>query len=206
MYAFESAVRRNSRSWNNRDMAAKTKRSKRDAILEAMLDVVVERGFHDAPMSLGAQRACATAGVIYHYFSSNAAIIQALYQRIHALKRASILEGFSLEQDPHDSFVQGCLNTYNFYRKHKREARFYEQYAHAGFACAPEHAQKDELSAAFAHRFSAHSKGGVLNDWPEEVINELTLNLVIRLAAQPRKLSASLLREIADGLWQVVKH
>jgi hypothetical protein len=29
-------------------MASKTKPSKRDAILDAMLDIMVERGFHDA--------------------------------------------------------------------------------------------------------------------------------------------------------------
>ena len=170
-----------------------------------MLDIVVERGFHDAPMSLVAQRSGASAGVIYHYFDSKETIIQALYERIRDLKRASILEGFSLEQDPRDTFIQGCLNTYNFYRKHKREMRFYEQYTHAGFTCAPESPQKDERAAAFAHRFSSKSKGGVLNEWPPEVLNELTLNLVVRLAGQPRKLPESVLREIAESMWQVVK-
>jgi AcrR family transcriptional regulator len=186
-------------------MAVKIKPSKRDAILDAMLDIVVERGFHDAPMSLVAQRSGASAGVIYHYFASKEAIIQALYERIRALKRASLLEGFSLEQAPRDTFIQGCLNAYNFYRKHKREMRFYEQYTHAGFTCAPETAPADERAAAFAHRFSSQSKGGVLNEWPPEVINELTLNLVVRLASQPRKLPVPLLREIADSIWQAVK-
>jgi AcrR family transcriptional regulator len=186
-------------------MAAKTKPSKRDAILDAMLDIVVERGFHDAPMSLVAQRSGASAGVIYHYFASKEDIIQALYERIRALKRASILEGFTLEQDPRDTFIQGCLNTYAFYRKHKREMRFYEQYTHAGFTCAPETAPADERAAAFARRFSSQSKGGVLNEWPPEVLNELALNLIVRLASQPRKLPESLLREVADSIWQVVK-
>lgn len=186
-------------------MAAKTKSSKRDAILDAMLDIVVERGFHDAPMSLVAQRSGASAGVIYHYFPSKEAIIQALYERIRALKYASILEGFSLEQDPRDTFIQGCLNIYTFYRKHKREMRFYEQYAHAGFTCTPETTPTDERAAALTHRFSSRSKGGVLNEWPSEVLNELTMNLIVRLAGQPRKLPEPLLREIADGMWQVVK-
>ena len=186
-------------------MAVKTKPSKRDAILDAMLDIVVERGFHDAPMSLVAQRSGASAGVIYHYFPSKEAIIQALYERIRTLKRASILEGISLEQDPHDIFIQACLNTYNLYRKHKREMRFYEQYTHSGFLCAPETALSGESAAAFIQRFSGQSSGGVLRDWPPEVLNELTMNLVIRLAGQPRKLSEPLLREIADSVWQVVK-
>jgi AcrR family transcriptional regulator len=186
-------------------MAPRTKSSKRDAILDAMLDIVVERGFHDAPMSLVAQRSGASAGVIYHYFPSKEAIIQALYERIRGLKRDSLLQGFSVDQDPRDTFIQGCVNAYNFYRKHKREMRFFEQFAHAGFTCAPETAAADERAAAFFHRFSSQSKGGVLNEWPPEVINELTINLVVRLAGQRRKLPEPLLREIAESVWRIVK-
>ena len=192
-------------SWNNQGMAAKKKPSKRDAILDAMLEIVVERGFHDAPMSLVAQRSGASAGVIYHYFASKEAIIQALYERIRVLKRESLLEGFSPEQDPRESFIQACVNAYTFYRKHKREMRFYEQYTHAGFTCAPETAPADERAEAFFRRFSSRSAGGVLKEWPADVVNEMTLNLVIRLAGQKRKISEALLREIADSMWQVVK-
>jgi AcrR family transcriptional regulator len=186
-------------------MAAKTKPSKRDAILDAMLDLVVERGFHDAPMSLVAQRSGASAGVIYHYFSSKEAIIQALYERIGALKRASLLEGFSLDQDPRDTFLQSFVNGYSFYRKHKREMRFYEQFSHSGFIGGAETAPKDERAAAFFRRFSSRSKGGVLNEWPPEVLNELTFNVLVRLAGLPRKLPEPLLREIAEGMWEMVR-
>jgi AcrR family transcriptional regulator len=186
-------------------MAAKTKPSKRDAILDAMLEIVVERGFHDAPMSLVAQRSGASAGVIYHYFASKEAIIQALYERIQEMKRAALLEGFSVEQEPRETFVLGCLNMYHFYRKHRREMRFYEQYAHAGFAFPPGSDETDARAAAFSHRFARQSKGGVLREWPAEVLNELTLNLVIRLASQRRKLTDALLREIAESVWEIVK-
>jgi TetR/AcrR family transcriptional regulator, repressor of fatR-cypB operon len=75
-------------------MTAKPKPNKRDAILNAMLDVVAERGFHEAPMSLIAERSGASAGVIYHHFASKEAIIQALYERVRELKRASLLAGY----------------------------------------------------------------------------------------------------------------
>ena len=145
-------------------MAAKTKPSKRDVILDAMLDIAVEHGFHDAPMSLVAQRSGASAGVIYHYFRARSHHPSPI--RAHPGSRAPPApEGFSLEQHPRDTFIQGWLNTYTFYCKYKREMRFYEQYAHAGFTCAPESVQTDER-AAFFHRFSSQSKGGVLNEWP----------------------------------------
>jgi TetR/AcrR family transcriptional regulator, repressor of fatR-cypB operon len=186
-------------------MAPKPKPSKRDSILDAMLDLVVERGFHDAPMSLLAQRSGASAGVIYHYFASKEAIIQALYERIRALKIEAFLGGFSPDQAPRETFILGCRNLYTFYRKHKREMRFYEQYEHAGFACSPKTQQEDKRVAAFARRFSSQSKGGVLKEWPADVLQEITLGLVIRLASHPRKLPEPLLREIAESMWEMVK-
>jgi AcrR family transcriptional regulator len=63
------------------NMVAKPKPNKREAILSAMLDVVAERGFHEAPMSLISERSGASAGVIYHHFESKEAIIQALAER-----------------------------------------------------------------------------------------------------------------------------
>ncbi len=186
-------------------MAPKAKPSKHDAILDAMLDLVVERGFHDAPMSLVAQRSGASAGVIYHHFGSKEEIIQALYVRIRTLKIEALIGDFSPDQEPRESFIQGCLKLYAFYRKHKREMRFYEQYEHAGFACSTETSQEDERLVAFARHFSSRSKGGVLNEWPIAVVEELTIGFVVRLASQTRKLPEPLLREIADGLWQMVK-
>jgi len=185
-------------------MAPRSKPSKRDAILDAMLDIVVERGFHDAPMSLVSQRSGASAGVIYHYFASKEKIIQALYDRICTLKVEALLDGFSLDQDPRETFLRGCVNIYNFYRKHQREMRFYEQYEHAGFSCAAPTREEDVRVKAYARLFSSKSKGGVLKEWPAEVIHELTLNTVNRLASQPRKLTERLLLEIADSMWDLV--
>ena len=113
----------------------KVKPSKRDAILNAMLDVVAERGFHDAPMSLIAERSGAEYGVIYHYFAGKEEIIRALYERTRILELARLLDGFSPEMDPRDSFLQSWSNFYRFYREHGREMRFLEQYKSAGFSC-----------------------------------------------------------------------
>ena len=187
------------------NVASRSKPSKRDAILDAMLDIVVERGFHDAPMSLVAVRSGASTGVIYHHFASKEEIIQALYERIRRLKIQALLGDFSPGQDPREIFLQGCMNSYDFYRKHPREMRFYEQYEHAGFPCASEIENDDVRVKSYARLFSGKSKGGVLKEWPAEVIQELTLNVVSRLAGQPRRLPESMLLEIARSMWELLK-
>ncbi|RZU42109.1 TetR family transcriptional regulator [Edaphobacter modestus] len=182
------------------------KTNKRDAILDAMLDVVVERGFHEAPMSLIIERSGASAGVIYHYFQSKEEIIQALYERVRALKRTSLLEGYSPEMEAKEAFLQVWTNGYHFYRKHLKEMRFLDQYETAGFVCHPDSAARpDKEKIGFERRFRSRSKGGVLNELPPEVIQELTFGVVARLARQPRKLSPKVMRDVAEKVWEAIK-
>ena len=189
--------------------AAKSKPSKREAILNAMLDIVVERGFHDAPMSLVARRSGASAGVIYHYFASKEEIIAALYDRIRSVKQASILAGYTPEMPAKEALLLVAWNSYRFYRQQSKELRFLEQYEHAGFPCKPESntlgTAEDEDLAAFERRFSGRENGGLLENWPPAVLHEMTLGLVIRLARLPEELSHSLFHEISARVWDSIK-
>ena len=188
-----------------KSVLSQPKPNKRDAILNAMLDVVVERGFHEAPMSLVSERSGASAGVIYHHFASKHEIIQALYERIHALQKASFLEGYSADMDAKKAFIHVWSNGYRFYREHLREMRFLEQYENAGFTCLPDDGSLDKKRSEFERRFRRKSKGGVLNNWPDEVLKELTLGLVARLAKQPRKLTPAILRSVAEKVWEAIR-
>src|ERR1700757_2618763 len=85
---------------------------KKEAILNAMLDLVVERGLHDAPMSAVADRSGASPGVIYHYFPSKDDLIRSLYKRVAATKRAALLEGYSEEIPPREALLKIWLNAY----------------------------------------------------------------------------------------------
>jgi AcrR family transcriptional regulator len=171
-----------------------------------MLEVVAERGFHDAPMSLIAKRSGASAGVIYHHFSSKEEIIQALYQRLSELKRRQILAGYTPGTDARDAFVQVALNAYRFYRQHQRELRFLEQFELAGFPCPPPPTLEEEAQVSdFERRFTPRSRGGVLNELPDDVYRELTMGVILRLAKLPKELSESTLQELAQKVWEVVK-
>jgi AcrR family transcriptional regulator len=170
-----------------------------------MLDVVAERGFHEAPMSLIAKRSGTSAGLIYHHFASKEEMIQALYEQIYKLKLSSFLDGFTPEMDPHLAVVQGCERMYLFYRKHQKEMRFLEQYKNAGFTCQPELNTANDRIAVFMQRYSSRSKGGVFNEWPPDVIQEVTIGFVERLARLPRKLPSVVLHEIPESLWEQVR-
>jgi AcrR family transcriptional regulator len=180
---------------------------KKEAILEAMLDLVVERGFHNAPMSLLSKRAGASAGVIYHYFPSKEDLIHALYLRVKSVKRQVLLEGYLAGRPAKEAFLQVWMNAYHFYRTHIRETRFLDQYENSPFCgSSPTDttSNQDPASAHLLKLFRTKKAGGVLKDLPQEAIQEFTFGLAARLAKKAGPLKPSLLKKVAEASWTAI--
>jgi TetR/AcrR family transcriptional regulator, repressor of fatR-cypB operon len=180
---------------------------RRDAILEAMLDLVAKRGFHDAPMSALAKKSGASPGVIYHYFPSKEELIRAAYRRAAAIKNNAFFRGYSRARGPREALLEIWLNAYDFYRKHKREARFLEQYEHSPY-CRTDREQAMDASDPVRKQIVAWMRpkkhGGLLKDLPPEAIDSLTLGLAENLAKAPRKFSRETLSKIALAVWTAI--
>ena len=186
-------------------------KDKQTTILQAALELIAERGFHGAPMSLVAQRAGVSAGIIYHYFASKEALIHALYHQIEADFSRALLVGSPQLLPLSEAFTQIWLNAYHFYRSHPHEARFLEQYKHSPFHQAT--AMSDEMFAngdfAFMARlFTADPADRPIKDFPFDVIYELTLGVAARIAyhsaANKQAPDEQMLRQIAAACWQAI--
>jgi TetR/AcrR family transcriptional regulator, repressor of fatR-cypB operon len=184
-------------------MATK-KTDKREAILDAMLDLVVTRGLEDAPMSVLAKKSGASPGVIYHYFASKDEVIHAVHERVISIKHKVFFEGVSLQESPHDALIQMWLNAYRFYRTHRKEARFLDQYLNSSY-CEPGSKEDDsEETARILQWLKPKKKGGVLKDLPPEAIESLTLGLAASLAKSPKAYSRGTLLNIAETVWAAI--
>lgn len=181
------------------------KPSKREAILQAMLEIVTERGLHDAPMSLVIERSNASAGVVYHHFESKDAILAALFNRITREKSESILTFDASSMKPREAFLQLGLNLYRYYRDHPRETLFLRQVKVANLACCSVNEPPSEFAATLNRSFRPRSEGGVFKDWPRPVLEEITTGLIERLAALPEEVSEQMLREVAIHVWEAVR-
>ncbi len=177
---------------------------KKEAILNAMLDLIVERGFHNAPMSVLAKRSGASPGVIYHYFPSKDDIIHALYVRVKSLKRDVLLRGLSEQMQPHQVAVHVWLNAYRFYRTHLREKRFLDQYLNSPYCAEAPADETDPKSASLIKLFRPKRKGGVLKDLPPEAINSIFFGPAADLAKSPKNYSAATLKNIAETVWGAI--
>ena len=183
------------------------KRDKREAILKAMLDLVVERGFDNAPMSVLAKRSGASPGVIYHYFPSKDDLIHAVHERVASIKHEVLFEGVSADESPREALLRVWLNAYRFYRSHRKETRFLDQYQNSSHCGAGA-----EAGVEFAHPETARilkwlrpkKKGGILKDLPPEAIHSLTLGLAASLAKAPKQFSPATLKTIAETVWSAI--
>jgi TetR/AcrR family transcriptional regulator, repressor of fatR-cypB operon len=185
-----------------------TNNDKREAIMQAMLELVAERGFHGAPMSLVAKRAGASAGIIYHYFPSKDELIRALYLHVKAKMAASLVEGQVPGLPPEQAFKIAWKNAYHFYRTNQQEMKFLDQYENSPY-CAPSPEveallQQDPSLAQLVSLFRPKSGGGRLKDLPQEAIAELTVGVAARLAKRGKPLNSIELDEIAASCWRAV--
>ena len=186
-----------------------TPTDKREAILEAMLTLVAERGFHDAPMSMVAKRARVSAGIIYHYFPSKDELIRALYLHVKTKMGEFLAEGQIAAMPVEQAFKQVWMNAYRFYRTHQQELRFLEQYENSPYCgTSPEEIEalvrQNQNYALLLNLFRPASGGGPLKDLPPEALQELSLGVASRLAKRAKPLEKNVLETIASACWQAV--
>jgi AcrR family transcriptional regulator len=181
-------------------------KEKKAAIIEAMLELVVERGFHDSPMSLLAQRSGASAGVIYHYFESKDDVIHGVYQHVKSLK-LQFLEGHSLDLSIEQAYLKLFAGVYNFYRTHQLETCFLDLYENSTYCAQPSARQAyvtDPLMSKFAKAFRSKKHGGMLKDLPPEAIQEFSFGVARRLAKSETVIAPAMLKKIAAASWNAV--
>ena len=106
---------------------------KQDAILEATLELVSERGFHNAPTSLIAQKAGVGVGTIYRYFENKEDLIDELYKKLKLQLVRAMLVDYSADLPLRERFRRIWINTAHYYIDHPLETAFMEQYANSPF-------------------------------------------------------------------------
>src|SRR5579859_7805419 len=104
------------------------KSDKREAILQAALELIAEYGLQHTPMSLISKRAKASAGVIYHYFESKDDLLLSLYCRIKGDMGRAWLTADDPQQPLARRFQSLLLAMFRYCIAHPREVAFLEQY------------------------------------------------------------------------------
>jgi TetR/AcrR family transcriptional regulator, repressor of fatR-cypB operon len=159
------------------------KKDKREAILQTALELLAKNGFQHTPMSLIVKQSGASAGIIYHYFTSKDELIRVLYERVKAELSRAILSSDVQNLPLGVRFPQFWMRAFRFYVTHPYETAFLEQYE-----SVPEMdkrlANPSEDEAILYRLIEEYQSQHLLKDLPVTVLYELTLGVALRLARQ----------------------
>jgi AcrR family transcriptional regulator len=182
---------------------------KRTAILEATLDLISERGFHNISMSLIAKTSGVSTGIIYHYFASKEELISELYKKIKVEVSRATLVGYSEDLSFRERFLRMWFNVLHYAMYQTKETAFLEQFENSPYSASV-------LSEDFmdnmkcVHSFVVQGvKEDVFKDLPFDVLVELSIGVAVSLAkrhiAGAIVLDDELMQATADACWDAIR-
>jgi len=106
---------------------------KPEAILEAALDLFVERGFHGTTVPEVADRAKVGAGTIYRYFANKEALVNALYRKWKTVIAHMVVTEFPVDKPAREQFRTIWSRMSEFALAHPKELAFLELHHHSSY-------------------------------------------------------------------------
>ena len=122
---------------------------KREAILEAALELFVERGFHGTAVPEIADRAGVGAGTIYRYFDSKEALVNAIYRQEKLHFAHVVLDDFPTSAPTREQFRLLWTRMVAFATAHPSAFIFLELHHHARYLDAESRAVEHRMTELF---------------------------------------------------------
>ncbi len=188
--------------------ATRDPEQKREAILDAALELFADRGFHGTSIPDLAERAKVAAGTIYRYFASKEALVNAVYQREKmALAKALVPKDMSTSARLmlHAFFVAAC----RYARERPLSLAFLEHHHHKDYL---DQASRDLEQRMFAPALiflrQAQEQMAVKKCEPEMLIALVwgMFNGLVRGHEEKRfALDPKALAEAEECIWQAIR-
>jgi AcrR family transcriptional regulator len=181
---------------------------KRAAILDAALQLFVQRGFHGTAVPEIAKLAAVGAGTIYRYFENKEAIVNALYREWKPRISGHVISGLPPGGTAREAFHAVFTRLTAFVSEHPEVYAFLELHHHAPYL--------DEVSRAtekqvydFAHAFVLGAQArGALREGPPAVLLALLHGAFVGLVRFKNEgrltWNEAELAVAEDALWQLV--
>jgi AcrR family transcriptional regulator len=154
-------------------MAAATtspQQDKREAILEAALELFAERGFHGTAVPLVAEKAKVGAGTIYRYFPSKEALVNALFQRHKQALGAAMLTNFPVDRPFREQFHHFWTAVCGFARENPVALQFLELHHHQPYLDETSRAIEMQLLGTAKMTVENAVKNQIAKDVPAEIL------------------------------------
>jgi AcrR family transcriptional regulator len=182
---------------------------KRQAILDAALDLFAERGFHGTAVPLVAERAGVGAGTVYRYFDSKEALVNELFRFWkHELGRALLYE-FPVGVKMREQFHEIWLRLNRFAAVHPKAVAFLELHHHRDYLDARSRAVEDAVLAPLYQFVTSAQQRQEIRPIAPEVLMAMvygTFTALLRAGWEKRvTVTPALLVEAERTLWEAIR-
>jgi len=185
------------------------KTDKREAILEAALDLFAERGFHGTAVPAVAERARVGAGTIYRYFESKEALVNELYKRHKAALGHALLGDFPADAPVREQFHHFWKRTIAFAEESPQALVFIELHHHADYLDDESRALDARVMGAARDFFTQSSKRQVTKAAPPDLLLAIVWGAflgVLRGAWEGHyELTPAVVRHAEECCWEAIR-
>ena len=157
------------------DKAAQT----REAILDAAVELFVERGFYGTAVPAVAKKAGVSTGSIYNHFSSKEALVNALFRKHKQAIAAHVYTHFPAMAAPREQFHAIWTYMADFAMRHPAAFAFLELHHHASYLDDESRAIEHQLHEFGAGFVDAAKAMGVLKPIDTHLLMELLFGAFI---------------------------
>lgn len=156
---------------------------KRQAILDAALELCAEHGFHGAPISMIAARAGVGVGTIYRYFQDKDELLLELFRSLHTRVREQLYDGYPQQEPVRGRFLFLLTRLLGFFIDYPLEFRYLEQFHYSpyGVACQEVIAENEDSIRALLIEGKEQQ---IIKDAPLPLLEAIAFGPIVALAKE----------------------
>jgi TetR/AcrR family transcriptional regulator, repressor of fatR-cypB operon len=182
---------------------------KREAILDAALELFAELGYHGTTVPQVADKAQVGAGTVYRYFENKEALVNALFQKWKRELARYLMEGFPVDKPVREQFSEIWQRSTAFALEHPRALDFLELHHHGSYLDDRSLAVERELLVPI-YAFAEHAREqGQLKKVSPEMLGALVWGGFMGLIGAARKgfitLDPRTINDAEECMWEAIR-
>lgn len=182
---------------------------KREAVLQAALELFAEQGFHGTTVPEIAAKARVAAGTIYRYFESKEALINVLFKRYKSALGAVLMGDFPFASPPREQFHHFFGRAMAFALKEKVAFQFLESHHHQPYLDEESRALEQRVLEPAKQFFELCERLKVTRKASSEVLGAIVWGGIVGLAKSSwmgrLEIDAKVERAAEDALWDMLR-
>jgi len=185
------------------------KTDKRQAIMQAAMELIAEQGFHGTPTSQIAEKAGTGVGTIYRYFKDKDELIEAIHGEAHELFAATFTESYDLNKPVRENYLTIFSALIRLFIANPCEIKFMEQYYNSPYGIAKKRADEVECDRPLFAFFEQGKQQQVVKDLPPEILMGLSFGPLLFLTRDHLNgfvdLNDQTIASVVESTWEAIK-